>query len=479
MTTLRANLGGPRNSRRGGATHAGLAARFRQLFDSVRAIVTNTSWMVATTAVNALLGLAYWGAAARLFPPELVGTAAASVAAMVLISTVGMLGFGSLLLGGLSARVGESRAVITTALATTGLVSALLGIGTAFLASTIDPDLAFLRHDPATIAIFALGGVLLTVSLVLDQALIGLGRGGWQFWRNAAMAALKLVLLVALGLGHPWPVSWLTIYGTWTIALFVSLLGLALPALRRGGPLAAYRPRWHLLRGLGRLAGGHHIINLALMLPGQVLPLVVTAVLSSTENAYFYIAWQFAGFIFVPPVALSVSLYAAAAGAPEALTRKLRFTLGAATAIGLAANLVVFIGGGLALGLYGGDYASEATWPLRIIGIGVIPLIVKDHWVALRRIAGRLGGAIPLIVGGSLLELLLAAWGGAHGGLNGLALGWLAATTIEALVMGWPVLRAALGTGQVGPAPAPLAPTPAASPEPQGHLPWWARTETE
>jgi O-antigen/teichoic acid export membrane protein len=448
--------------------------RFCRLLGSVRSIVVNTSWLVSTTAVNALLGLAYWGTAARFFPPELVGTAAATVAAMFLISTFGSLGFGSLLLGGLSGRR-DARALVATAILTIGIVSAVLGVATAQLASTVDHDLAVLRHDPLTIAIFALGGIVMTISLVLDEALIGVGRGAWQFWRNAAFAALKLALLIALELTAPESVTWLTIYGTWVVAMLVSLVGVALLTLARDRfALARYRPRWHLLRGVGRLAVGHHIINLALTLPGQVLPLVVTAVLSSTENAYFYISWQFAGFIFVPPVALSVSLYAAA-NSPGALSRKLRFTLGAALAVGLVSNALVFLGGGFALGLYGGDYAAEATWPLRLLGLGVFPLIIKDHYVALCRITGRLGSAIPLIVVGCLLEVVVAAIGGALGGLNGLALGWSLAVTVEALVMGLPVLRAALAS----PTPTDSAPTLSPRVQARHYLPWWARTEAE
>ncbi len=443
------------------------APPLQQLLESVRGIITNTSWLVATTALNAVLGLAYWGAAARFFPPDIVGVAAASVTAMILISTFGMLGFGSLLLGGISQRASEAPALIATALITTGLVSGGLGIGTALLAPFVSRDFAFLRHDPATIAIFTLGGVLLTVSLVLNQALIGRGRGSWQFWQNAAMAATKLLLIVAIGFGGWWPISWLTIYLTWVIAMLVSLLGLGLFALTRGGALASYRPRWRLLRGMGRQALDHHIINLALLLPGQILPLIVTAILSSTENAYYYTAWQFAGFIFAPPVALSISLYATANGTSAALRRRLRFTLSAAFAIGVAANIVAYFGGGIALSLYGADYAREALWPLRIIGIGVFPLIVKDHYVALCRIKGHLGGAIPLIIGGSLLELLLAAYGGTRAQLNGLVLGWLAAVCIEAILMAWPLIRAVVGK------------QPHIAAAAQQYLPWWAQAPTD
>ncbi|HEY8602133.1 MAG TPA: hypothetical protein VIL85_27150, partial [Thermomicrobiales bacterium] len=262
------------------------------------------------------------------------------------------------------------------------------------------------------------------------------------------------------------------IYATWVIGIAVSLVWLGARAIRLGLRPRDLVPRPALLRDLGRSALEHHFLNMALQAPSLALPMVVTATLSSAQNAYFYAAWMLAGFVFVPPVALAISLYAAATS-PASLARKLRFTLGAATAIGVGANVVIFGGAYLILLPFGAAYADAAAWPLRIIALGVFGLIVKDHYVALCRINGRLTGAIPLIVVGSLAELALAAVGATRGGLTGLALGWLLAISAQATLMIPSLYRTARGAQSTQGAPA-LRQT-----QPHGHLPWWAQPHAE
>jgi len=55
--------------------------------------LARSSWaLIATTAVNALLGLAYWALAARLYDTEVVGAAAGAIAAMMFVTSIGWLG---------------------------------------------------------------------------------------------------------------------------------------------------------------------------------------------------------------------------------------------------------------------------------------------------------------------------------------------------------------------------------------------------
>ena len=246
------------------------------------------------------------------------------------------------------------------------------------------------------VGLFALGVGLTAATLVLDQAVLGLQRGGLQLWRNAIFAVVKLLALVPAGLllAHSFALG---IYATWATGLAISLLWLTGHALLHGLRLRDCLPRWGLLRGLGKAALEHHFLNLALQAPGLVMPMIVTATLSSAQNAYFYTAWMVVGFVYVPPIALSIALFAAAANDPEALARRLRFTLKAAAGFGLAANLVLLLGARPILGIFGLDYGTSASALLQIIGLAVFPLIVKDHFVALCRINGRVLAAAPLI----------------------------------------------------------------------------------
>jgi O-antigen/teichoic acid export membrane protein len=152
-----------------------------------------------------------------------------------------------------------------------------------------------------------------------------------------------------------------------------------------------------------------------------------------------------AGFVFVVPFALTISLYAVGAATPQTLRHKVRLTLGLALSVGALANAILFVSAGYILHLFGPAYAAHAAWSLRFLGLGVFPLIVKDHYVAIRRIHSHVSTAALGMIMGSILELVLAALGLRIGGLAGLSLGWVAAVSLEATFMVATVYRAARG----------------------------------
>jgi hypothetical protein len=103
--------------------------------------------------------------------------------------------------------------------------------------------------------------------------------------------------------------------------------------------------------------------------------------------------------------------------------------------VSLLANAALLIGAGWMLSLFGNAYAEQAGWSLRILGLAAFPLIIKNHYVAICRIHGRVASVALFVTIGGLLELILAALGARVGGLSGLSLGWLAAICVEAVFM--------------------------------------------
>jgi O-antigen/teichoic acid export membrane protein len=192
-----------------------------------------------------------------------------------------------------------------------------------------------------------------------------------------------------------------------------------------------------------RPAINHHLLNLSLQVPHLALPVIVTVLLSATVNAYFYMAWMIGGFVFVVPVALTMAVFAVGARAPAVLASKVRFTLKLAFGLGLLANVVLLVCARPLLSLFGPAYADQAEWCLRILALGVFPLIVKDHYVAACRVEGRIGRAAVVAGAGAGLELGAAAAGALAGGLIGLSLAWVGALCVEAALLALPVCRAA------------------------------------
>jgi O-antigen/teichoic acid export membrane protein len=425
------------------------------LFSGNRAILANASSLVATSGVTSALGFAYWWLAARQFQSSAVGVASAAISAMMLLGSVSAFGLGTLLIGELPRRQHQAASLITTALAAAGTIGGVLGILFACIAPRISPDFDPLASSFRHIGLFALGTSVTASTIILDQALIGLLRGGLQLWRNTLFAVAKLgaLLLVAVA---PAGTSGMSIYGTWAAGNLFSLLWIAILAFRRGGSWHAYRPRLNLLRGVWRTALSHHALNLTLQAPILILPLIVTARLSATANAHFYIAWMLAGFVFIGPSALTTVLYAVGAAEPAVIASKTRLTLGLSLCIGAGACVVLQIGAEQVLHLFGRAYAAEAAMSLRILTFAVFPLIVKNHFVAIRRITGRVAGTARWTAFAGLLELALATTGASVGGLPALCAGWVAALIIEVLLMAATVYKVAFPAVRPTSAPANL-----------------------
>jgi hypothetical protein len=101
----------------------------------------------------------------------------------------------------------------------------------------------------------------------------------------------------------------------------------------------------------------------------------------------------------------------------------------------MAAYAVVLLSAPKILGLFGHTYAEQATWSLRILALGAFPLIIKNHYIAIHRIHGRVAHALIPIVTAGLLEVALPTLGARLGSLTGLSLGLILALCIEAVFM--------------------------------------------
>jgi O-antigen/teichoic acid export membrane protein len=229
----------------------------------------------------------------------------------------------------------------------------------------------------------------------------------------------------------------------------ICLLVFAGLAALKGQAFGPYGPHRGALRGLGRAALGHHVLNVTLQITGLAMPLIVAALLSTTATAYYYTAGTISSLVYAGPVSLATVLFAIGAAEPAAMAQRLRFSLGLATILGLAANAVLLLVGGRILGMFGRLYAQEATTPLLILSLGVFPIIVREHYAAIRRIQGRPTGGAPLILAGSALKLSMAMIGARMDGLIGLTIGLLVAGLVEASVLAPAVISVALG-GKMG-----------------------------
>ena len=430
-------------------------------------LLSNAGSLVATTGVASALGFVYWALAARLFSQQAVGYGSAAVSAMTLLGTIGMFGLGTVLIGELPQR-SPRAGLVSAALLTSGLGSLVLGLGFAVVAPNVSERFEEMVGTAAQAALFAAGVVLTGMSLVFDQATIGLMRGGLQLSRNLAFSIAKLLALPGAAIIlHDELGTGITL--SWVAGTVVSLLPVAL-WLRFTGATVLPRPDWGVLRGLGKTAVAHNWLNLAIQVPWSLIPVLVTVVVSPSANAAFYAAWMLSTFLYIVPTHLSTVLFAIAAADPQAIARKLRFTLRLSLLIGLPGMAILAAGGRLALGMFGADYARAGTLPLLLLVAGYLPTIPRVHYIAVCRAAGKIPRAAAVLTAFAVVEVTAAALGGASGGLVGLSAALLIVLLVEGLATTPAVLRAAIGHGrhQRSDAPTTAANTPTRVARPRG-----------
>jgi O-antigen/teichoic acid export membrane protein len=390
---------------------------------------------------GAVFGLVFWTLAARALTPEQVGVGAALVATMALLSTFGVLGVGTLLLERLKvASLTDRRALLSTGLGIAGMGGALIAVGWLSL-STLAHLSGVLGDLSLSSALLLAGttGIAATCS-AFDHAVIGMGVSSLQLRRNLVASIVRIAVLSgAIGLDVR---SGQVILISWTVGLVGSLL--ATPLRRHLPPRAQVTigQRWHLVRDHWNVAMGHHSLTLAMVSSPLLLQVVVASLMSATQTAYFNQARLLGETVLGLPYFLTIALFATAKNL-EGFRRKAPRTL----ILGMVLALFVILGGALfgrvLLLMFGTSYAQE-SWPLLLLLLAIGPaLVIKDHFVVLRRLQGlRRQGAVMMGMW-TAAELSGAIVGGLVGGTTTVCLGWLAMSTACALVA-LPVLRRAI-----------------------------------
>ena len=404
-----------------------------------RVLVSNAASLYVTTIINSVLGFGFWTVAARAFTVHQVGYGSAAISAMSILSTAGMFGLNTLLIGELPRR--KSRGgLISAAVLAAATGSFILAAAFAFIAPLISSNFTFISNDALQLVVFVSGVTVIGASLVLDEATIGLLRGRLQLWRNLVFTISKLLFLplAALFMRDKFGVG---IVASWVAGAVFSLTILAMRLLV-SGELVFPKPDWRVLKGLGRLTVIHNWLNLAIMVPWMLLPVLVTITLGPTASAAFYIAWTLSTFLRVIPIHLSTVLFAVTSKNTKQLAPQLRFSLRTCMLVGVPGMAVMCLGSHLILNIFGASYSKTGAVSLILLSVAYLPSVPKAHYIAVCRATGQLSRAATIISVTALLEIVSAVIGAKQDGLTGFGVGVLVACLFEAVITTPQVLRA-------------------------------------
>jgi O-antigen/teichoic acid export membrane protein len=408
-------------------------------------LLSNAGSLLGTTLVTSGLGFTFWTFAARELSQQAVGYGSAAVSAMTLLGTIGVFGLGTVLMGELPRR-NPRAGLVSAALLACGTGSLLLALGFVVIAPLISKRFGNIIGEPVEVVAFVSGVVLTAVTVVFDQATIGLLRGGVQLSRNLLFAVVKILALplATIFLHNQFGLG---ISLSWVAGIAASLAGSGIWLCIGGSPILP-RPDWAVLRALGKTALAHNWLNIAIAVPASLIPVLVTVVISPSANAAFYIAWMLISFLFALPTALSTVLFAVASAEPHMIARKLRFALKLSLAMGLPGMFALCFGARFALSLFGTDYVRDALFPLQVLSLCYVPFLPKSYYVAVCRATGKVSRAAFVLTAFAAAEIIAAGVGGSVAGLKGLSLAIFAVILVEGLATAPAVFRTVSGHGR-------------------------------
>ncbi|MBV9569104.1 MAG: hypothetical protein JO172_13300 [Hyphomicrobiales bacterium] len=421
----------PRGAR-AGFGFAPLVGRLRGEIDAQADLLGNSGALAAGALITAGMGFLYWWLAARYFPPHAVGLASAAISLMNLIGLIGEVGLGTLLVGETLRHPKQAPDLISGALVSAWASSIICGLGYIALADLFPGTLGvFLAGKVDFTVLFVAGCGITGFALVLDAVFAGLLRSAVQMYRHAAFSALKLILLFVLPLIISSARGEISIFSAWITGQFLSILLLA-AILAARGQAVWHTPDFRVLRPLLPNVIGHHLLNVATQAPGFVLPILVTLILSPEVNAAFYAAWMMLNTVLLIPASLTTTLFTIGASDPATITSRLKFSFLFCCFFSLVVEIGFVLCSDFVLGLFGSSYESIGGPTLRILGLSVLALTLKYHYVAVQRLRNRMMGASLLLGFAAGIEICFAFLGGRYGGLPGFAWGWVAAIYLEA-----------------------------------------------
>jgi O-antigen/teichoic acid export membrane protein len=395
------------------------------------AVYRSSYALILTTVVNAVLGLLFWVAAARLYPTATVGLGAGGISAMQLVATVGWVGLIFTLMRYVPI-AGRSRrrlivGVYVAGVAVTVPLAVLLAVG---LASHL--DVGYVGANPTGVLAFAACVAIWVVFTLQDSALISLRRAGTVTVENLLYGALKLLLLVVLAsIAKPWVL--LGVWGGSAVLFVIVVSGFVIPRhplMRDTEPAPAT-----LSTGVvARFSAGHTAAAFIAIVPDYLVPLLVLRYLDAEANAYFYAAWSVSLSARALSVNVTDALMVEAAYGQESFSRLLRKLARLFAGLLVPTILALALGANLILRVFGADYAQQGAGVLRYFAVGLIPFTVVTLALALDRVRQRFADALVITAVGTVATLGLDLVLIPRYGLSGAGAGWLCGQSLAALV---------------------------------------------
>lgn len=375
-------------------------------------LVKNATALIVSGGGTGVIGVAFWGVAAHVASVRTIGRTSAEIAAMILLSTLAQLSFGSTFERFLAVAGTQTRSFVIRAYSVCiaiafviAIVYVSLGIGHRFLPTSLGWR-----------ALFVVAVVMWTIFALQDSVMIGLRASRWVPVENILYSLVKLALIPAFivlsakqGIFLAWivPVIFVIITVNWY------LFGKRIPEHQSLRPATEKLPS---LRELIFLTGAQYSTLLVTVLTGSIVSLIVIDRLGAVASAHYYLPAQIAGGAGAALWSIDRSFLVEASFEPKALRRHARVALRAGLVV---VGVTVVFGVAFApeiLKIFGNSYAANGTTLLRMMllsfpSTAVVAFYSSFAWLDRRVWSLTIRECVSAVFFFSLIFLLIGHFG--------------------------------------------------------------------
>jgi O-antigen/teichoic acid export membrane protein len=390
---------------------------------------SNSIFLIASNATNALFGFFFWTMTARIYSPGDVGLATALVSAANMLAMFSGLGFGVGIIRFLPDE-NEKSSLINTAFTSTSIFSGVLALIFISGLNVWSPALAILTQSIAIALIFIL--LVTTSNLFSIQNYVFIAFRNTKFALvQSLIAGLRLAILpIFTVVGAIW------IFSSFTVG---HLIGFAIANIFIWKLCYRYRPFPMLdMQVFGKVikfSFVNYIGDSLKLLPGFILPVIIVNIINPAMSAYFFVAWMIAGLLFAVAYSVNSTLLAEGSSGQDGIHGRVKKAAKFIFALLIPAIILILFFSGPILSMFGPLYAMEASHLLQLLALSSIPMAIDELYISVKRFEKKL---LPVIlvygfiacgtISGSLLLL-------GPLGLLGIGIAWLVSNIITMLII--------------------------------------------
>jgi O-antigen/teichoic acid export membrane protein len=397
-------------------------------------LYTRSMYLIASTLINTVLGMAFWALAARSTDPATIGITNALISSARSVVAIGALGIGTSFIYYASGNR-ENRVTLTNTVTATGWLIAALGAIIYLLGIPIwAPGLLSVTDNLLILVLFVVYTCSFNLLGYYDSFMLVQQQPQYMVWRGIAsnLPSVLLVLLLALI-----DRTYIMLFFAFTFPKIITQITSGMTVIRRSIDQDYRffgRLNLQLLRRMSLYGIVSFIVNLLWGLPTMVLPLIAINTTSAEATGYFAISWSIFFMLLMIPRTVSLSFFIESSRDQTNLYQTALKSLGFILVILIPVSGILWFEGRYVLTIFGTAYADPTL--LHILMLSLIPFTLNSiYFIILRARAEHLQHIIfcAIVAFG---VVFFASWLGSTIGIIGIVYGWLIGHTLALIYAG-------------------------------------------